>query len=314
MSAPTTRLLGLLALWLILLVVAAIALPDFFRASTVTSVLQFSTILALVTLGQSLVVLSGGGGIDLSVGGVVSICGLAMAAALQTGWGAAAGLAIAILLGAALGLVNGVLVTWLRIVPLIATLGSGYVYAGLAIALTGGAPIGGVGSWLTGLGRGLIGLVPVHFAFLVLPAYALAVAALRFTPAGPWIYALGGNETAARLTGIPTGRVRTLLYGASGLFAGMAAIVATAWFGSARPNIGQNLELESLTAALLGGVAITGGSGGVAPPLAAVLFLISLKTGIQLANLNTIWQVGTIGLLLVVSVLADRFIPGGRRR
>ncbi|HLH51475.1 MAG TPA: ABC transporter permease [Roseiarcus sp.] len=314
MSATTTRLLGLLALWLVLLAALAIALPGFFRASTVTSVLQFSTILALVTLGQSLVVLSGGGGIDLSVGGVVSLCGLTMAAVLQIGWGAAAAIAVSIALGAALGLANGVLVTRLGIVPLIATLGSGYVYAGLAIALTGGAPIRGGGAWLTSLGRGLIGIVPAHFALLVLPAYALAAALLRFTPAGPWIYALGGNETAARLTGIPTGRVRTILYGASGLLAGLAAVVATAWFGSARPNIGQNLELESLTAALLGGVAITGGSGGVAPPLAAVLFLISLKTGIQLANLNTIWQVGTIGLLLVASVLADRFIPGGRRQ
>jgi ribose/xylose/arabinose/galactoside ABC-type transport system permease subunit len=314
MSATTAKLLGLLALWAILLAVLAIVLPGFFRASTVTSVLQFSTILALVTLGQSLVVLSGGGGIDLSVGGMVSLSGLAMAAVLEAGFGVPAGILAGLVVGAILGLVNGVLITRLGIVPLIATLGSGYVYAGLAIALTSGSPIGGVGAGLAGLGRGTFGLLPVHFLTLVVPAYFIAATALRFTPAGPWLYALGANEESARLTGIPVDRVRTILYGTSGLLAGLAAVVATAWLGSARPNIGQNLELESLTAALLGGIAITGGAGGIVAPLLAVLFLISLKTGIQLANLNTIWQVGTIGLLLVVSVLADRFIPGRRPR
>jgi ribose transport system permease protein/rhamnose transport system permease protein len=314
MTATTTRLLGLSALWLVLLVILAAMLPFFFQASTVTSVLQFSTILALVTLGQSFVVLSGGGGIDLSVGGMVSLAGLAMAAVIQAGLGSIVGVLAAIALGTFLGLVNGTLITRLAIVPLIATLGSGYVYAGLAIALTGGAPVGGIGTGLTDFGRGVIGVVPTHFAVLVLPAYALAGLALRFTPAGPWVYALGANETAARLTGIPVGRVRVVLYGLSGFLAGLAAVVATAWLGSARPNIGQNLELESLTAALLGGISISGGSGSILAPLAAVLFLISLKTGIQLANLNTIWQVGTIGLLLVVAVLADRFVLGRHKK
>jgi len=314
MRGTTTRLIGLAALWLVLLIILAAMLPLFFQASTVTSVLQFSTILALVTLGQSFVVLSGGGGIDLSVGGMVSLAGLAMAAVIQAGLGSILGVLAAIALGTLLGLVNGTLITRLAIVPLIATLGSGYVFAGLAVALTGGAPVGGIGAGLTDFGRGLVGVVPTHFAVLVLPAYALAGLALRFTPAGPWVYALGANETAARLTGIPVGKVRVVLYGLSGFLAGLAAVVATAWLGSARPNIGQNLELESLTAALLGGISIRGGSGSILAPLAAVLFLISLKTGIQLANLNTIWQVGTIGLLLVVAVLADRFVLGGHKK
>jgi rhamnose transport system permease protein len=314
MRGTTTRLIGLAALWLVLLVILAAMLPLFFQASTVTSVLQFSTILALVTLGQSFVVLSGGGGIDLSVGGMVSLAGLAMAAVIQAGLGSILGVLAAIALGTLLGLVNGTLITRLAIVPLIATLGSGYVFAGLAVALTGGAPVGGIGADLTDFGRGLVDVVPTHFAVLVLPAYALAGLALRFTPAGPWVYALGANETAARLTGIPVGKVRVVLYGLSGFLAGLAAVVATAWLGSARPNIGQNLELESLTAVLLGGISISGGSGSILAPLAAVLFLISLKTGIQLANLNTIWQVGTIGLLLVVAVLADRFVLGGHKK
>jgi ribose transport system permease protein/rhamnose transport system permease protein len=119
---------------------------------------------------------------------------------------------------------------------------------------------------------------------------------------------MGGNETAARLVGIPVAQSRFLVYALSGVLAALAAVVANAWLLSARPNIGQNLELESLTAALLGGIAISGGSGHVLGPLAAVLFLVSLKTGLQLANVNSIWQIGTIGLLLILTVFADRFL------
>jgi ribose transport system permease protein len=308
MTRGTLKLLVLLVLWLVLLAAFAALSPGFFRATSVTSVLQFSTILALVTLGQSLVVLAGGGGIDLSVGGTVSLSALAMAAVIAAGLGPLAGAAAALLCGTLLGVGNGLLVTRLGIVPLIATLATGYVFAGFTVAVTGGTPVGGIGAGLEWLGRGAAWLVPAHFLLIVVPAYAIVRFALGATPAGPWIRAIGGNETAARLTGVPVDRCRVAIYATSGLLAGLAAIVANAWLGSARPNIGQNLELQSLTAALLGGIAITGGRGGVIAPLAAVLFLVSLQTGLQLANVNTIWQVGLIGLLLVLSVLADRLV------
>jgi ribose transport system permease protein len=308
MSAGRLKLAALFGLWLVMLSAFAMLVPDFFRAVTVTSVLQFSTILALVTLGQALVVLAGGGGIDLSVGGMVSLCGLGMGAAVHAGLGNSAGIAAALVLGAALGGLNGVLVTRLGIVPLIATLGTFYVYAGLALALTGGSPIGGMAPWLSGFGRQTLGVLPWHFVMLTLPLYAVVFAVLAVTPAGPWLYAMGDNETAAKLVGVPVARARLLVYVASGVFAALAAVVANAWLLSARPNIGQNLELESLTAALLGGIAIKGGDGHVLGPLVAVLFLVSLKTGLQLANVNSIWQIGTIGLLLILTVFSDRLI------
>jgi ribose/xylose/arabinose/galactoside ABC-type transport system permease subunit len=307
-AAPQLKLFGLVGLWLLMLAGFALFVPQFFNSSTITSVLQFSTILALVTLGQSLVILAGGGGIDLSVGGMASLAGLAMAMVVQAGLGDGLGILAALALGALLGGLNGLLVTRLGIVPLIATLGTFYVYAGLALALTGGRPIGGMAAWLMGLGSGRLGPLPWHFLALTLPLYALALVALRATPAGRWLYAMGGNETAARLVGIPVAQSRFLVYALSGVLAALAAVVANAWLLSARPNIGQNLELESLTAALLGGIAISGGSGHVLGPLAAVLFLVSLKTGLQLANVNSIWQIGTIGLLLILTVFADRFL------
>ncbi len=305
MSATRTKLLALLVLWGLMLAVFAVAVPDAFRPDTLRSVLQFSTILALVTLGQSLVVLAGGGGIDLSVGGAVALAGLAMAWLGQLG-GPALGIAAALVAGLLLGAFNGWLVTRVRLVPLIATLGTFYVYGGLAIALTDGRPVGGIDAALAILGRGTIGPLPIHFLAFVLPLFLVAALLLHATSWGSWLLATGGNETAARLTGVPVDRLRLVLYAVSGGLAGLAAVVANAWLLSARPNIGQNLELESLTAALLGGIAIQGGHGSVLGPLVAVLFLTTFKTGLQLANINTIWQVGGIGALLILSVLADR--------
>ena len=308
MTRTRLQILGLASLWACLLVAVALTVPTFFQLATITTVLRFSTILALLTLGQSLVVLAGGGGIDLSVGGIASLAGLAMAAVAPWPLGPVLGIVAALLLGAALGGINGVLVTRFGVVPLIATLATLFVYSGLAVALTGGSPIGGMAPWLADFGRGTLGPVPWPFLLLALPAYGAAALLLHAMPAGRWIYATGNSESAARLTGVPVRRLRLLLYTTSGLLAGAGGVVADAWLLSARPDIGQNLELQSLTAALLGGVAIRGGIGGVVGPLIAVLFLTALETGLQLANLNGIWQVGAIGLLLILSASLQRLV------
>jgi len=128
---------------------------------------------------------------------------------------------------------------------------------------------------------------------------------LRFTAWGRWVYAMGFNERSARLVGIPVDRARLYAYGFSGVLAGAAALISLSWLGSGRPNIGQNLELTSLTAAMLGGIGILGGRGGVVGVLAAVLLLVTLQTGLLQLNVNSIWQVGIVGALLVLVLLAD---------
>jgi ribose transport system permease protein len=128
---------------------------------------------------------------------------------------------------------------------------------------------------------------------------------LQATSWGRWIYGMGFNERSARLVGIPVDRVRLAAYGASGALAGCAAFVSLAWLGGGRPNIGQNLELTSLTAAMLGGIGIFGGKGGVFGVLAAVLLLVTLQTGLLQLNVNTVWQVGVVGTILVIVLLID---------
>ena len=296
----------LFALWFILIAGLALLKPDAISVSTVTTVLQFSTLLALVALGQSLVVLCGGAGIDLSVGGIASLSAVGSLMALRAGMPAWLVPPACLLIGALLGAFNGAVVTRLRILPLIATLGTFYAYSGLAVALTNGAAQSGVPLWLIPWGRGVVGGIPLPFLTLALPAFVLAGGLLVATSWGRWIYALGHNERSARLVGIPVDRVRRIAYTVSGTLAGTAALVSLAWLGSGRPNIGQNLELTSLTAAMLGGIGIFGGKGGVAGVLAAVLLLVTLQTGLLQLNVNSVWQVGIVGALLIAVLLIDR--------
>jgi ribose/xylose/arabinose/galactoside ABC-type transport system permease subunit len=294
-------------LWMIVAGGLAIVAPGIAQAATITTVLQFSTILALVSLGQALVVLCGGAGIDLSVGGIVSLACVLTMLSVKAGMPAILVPVLCPLVGGALGAFNGWLIARLRLPPLIATLATFYIYSGLALSFTGGGALSGAPIWLTPWGRGELFGIPLPFMSTAIPAFAIASAVLGPSAWGRWIYATGYNERAARLVGIPVDRLRLLAYGASGFLAGVAALVSIAWLGSGRPNIGQNLELESLTAILLGGVGIFGGTGGVVGVLAAVLLLVTLKTGLQFVNVSSIWQVGIVGLVLIFVLLIDRF-------
>lgn len=317
-TSTRSRLLVLAALFLAVIATVGFSQPYFFQASTITTVLQFSSMLALVSLGQALIILAGGTGIDLSVGGMVSLSSVLSVIALQAGLPPALLPAAPILIGVALGAVNGVLVTRVGILPLIATLGTFFVYGGLAMALTNGTSLSGLPAWLGPFGRGMVWLIPYHFLFIVVPLFLAVAVMLTLTSWGRWLYAMGHNERSARLVGIPVDRVRFIAYCFSGALSGLAGLVSLAWFGSGRPNIGQNLELESLAAVLLGGIVITGGSGGVLGVVVAVLMIVTLKTGLQLMNLSTVWQVGIVGALLLAVLLAERVhlaaLPGLRKR
>jgi ribose/xylose/arabinose/galactoside ABC-type transport system permease subunit len=296
----------LASLWCIVIIGLTLLKPSALTSSTITTVLQFSTILALVALGQTLVILAGGAGIDLSVGGIVSLSAIAAMLLAKAGLPGVLLPPSCILIGLALGALNGFVVTRLQILPLITTLATLFIYSGLALALTRGAAQSGVPLWLLAWGRGVIAAVPLPFLTVALPVFLAAGIVLATTTWGRWIYAMGFNERSARLVGIAVDKARLLLYALSGGLAGAAGLISLAWLGSGRPNIGQNLELESLTAAMLGGISIFGGRGGVGAVLAAVVLLVTLKTSLLQLNVNTIWQVGIVGLLLIAVLLADR--------
>lgn len=296
----------LIALWLLLALGIVLVLPQMLASWSITSILQFATLLSLVALGQSLVVMTGGGGIDLSVGGNVSLSAVIGMLALDQGLNPALLPLVCLLSGTLAGAVNGLLIARLRLWPLIVTLGSFYLFSGMALALTGGAAIAGVPAELTQWGRGAQLAIPLPFLTCVIPAFLIAWLILSKSAWGKWIYACGFNEHATRLVGIPVDRLRLLAYCLSGLLAGCAGFVSLSWLGSARPEIGVNLELESLTAALLGGVAIFGGRGSVIGVLAAALMLVTIKTCMLQLGLNSVWQLGVVGILLIIVLMAQR--------
>jgi ribose transport system permease protein len=297
---------GLILLWVIALAVFAVRAPAFFSLANLTSILQFSTLLALVTLGQTFVILTGGGGIDLSVGGIVSLGGLLIAFLIKQGTPAFVAAIAGVLFGGLLGGINGLIITRLRLLPLIVTLGTYYAYNGLALAMTGGAPISGLPPSFGLLGQSAVLAIPLHTLVIVLPAFIVMIFTLTHTPLGRWVYAIGSNERASRLVGLPVNAIRLAAYTFSGILASLAGLVADSWLLSARPNIGDNLELLSLTATLFGGTSIFGGSGGLTGSLLAVLFFTSLQVGLQMLNINNIWQLGMVGLFLIGSVVLDR--------
>jgi ribose/xylose/arabinose/galactoside ABC-type transport system permease subunit len=218
---------------------------SFFSLANFTSILQFSTLLALVTLGQTFVILTGGGGIDLSVGGIVNLSGLFIALLIKQGTPALASGIAGVLFGGIPG-TNGLIITRLRLLPLIVTLGTYYAYNGLPLALTGGALISGLPSSFGMLGQNAVLSIPLHTLLLVLPIFLVMMFILSQTPLGRWIYAIGGNEKASRLVGLPVNTIRLGVYALSGILAALAGLVADSWLLSARPNIGDNLELLSL--------------------------------------------------------------------
>jgi ribose transport system permease protein len=312
-SSSIKSLTLLAVLWILVVAGFALFQPAILQPDMVVSVLQFSSMLALVALGQALLIISGAG-VDLSVGGMVSLAVILTMLALRHGMLPQAVPVAAIAIEIALGAINGVLVTGFRILSLIATLGTMLAYGGLAIALSNGTTMTGVPAWLLPWGRQDLYGAPYHVLTAVAPAFLFAALMLGKMSWGRWILAMGHNERSARLVGISVDRVRFLLYCASGALAGIAALISLAWFGAGRPDVGQNLELESLAAVLLGGVSIAGGAGGVLGVLAAVVLVVTLQAALQFVNVSSVWQVGIVGLLLILVLLADLAPLHHRRR
>lgn len=296
------RLILLLALWLVAIAAMAALSPYFFRASTVPYLLQYVPILGLLGLGQTLVILAGGPGIDLSVGSIVSLVGVAVGGLFTMGVDIWIASALGLVLGTALGFINGFLVNVLRIPSLMATLATMFAFGGLALATTAGRPIGGFPPEFAWLGQGRTFGLPNAFLFVLLPVAVILHVMLTRTTIGRHIVACGNDDRAAHLSGLNVVRLRIGLYALSGTLAALGSIISMSWFLAARPDAGRGMELLAVTIAVLGGTHIFGGMGGVPGTIVAILIVTTLQIGLQLANISAAWQLGLIGVLLIVSV------------
>lgn len=298
-------LVGLLAAAILL---GAVLSPSFLQVSTVAYLLQYVPVLGVLGMAQTLVMLSGGPGIDLSIGAIMSLVGLAIAALFSAGVPLGFACLIGLALGTGLGAVNAVLICVLQVPSLMATLATMFAYSGLALALTGGTPIGGLPEWFGMLAQGRVLGVPVHMWVIFIPMAVVFHILLSQTRIGSHIYSAGNDERAAFLSGVRVWRLRFALYCLSGAVAAVAAIMTLSWFQAARPDAGDGMELLSVTVAVLGGTHIFGGIGRISGTVLAVLIVTTLQAALQLANISQAWQLAAIGVLLIGSVMTDNAI------
>jgi ribose/xylose/arabinose/galactoside ABC-type transport system permease subunit len=286
-------------------ILGAFLSPHFLKASTAAYVLQYVPVLGVLGMAQTLVMLSGGPGIDLSVGATLSLVSLAVAGLYGIGVPLLAACLIGLFVGGLLGAANGFLVCVLKVPSLMATLATMFVFSGLALALTGGSPIGGIPDWFGVLSQGRFLGIPIHMWTMFVPLAVVLHIFLTQTRPGSHIHASGNDERAAFLSGVKVWRLRFGLYCLSGVLAGLAAIMTLSWFQAARPDAGKGMELLSVTIAVLGGTHIFGGTGKILGTVLAVLIATTLQAALQLANISQAWQLAAIGVLLIGSVMAD---------
>lgn len=305
----TNRVYFLLVLAVVVVVVMSSISPYFFDWANLVTMMRLSAVLALVGMGQSLVILAGGAGIDLSVGGMLSLSGVIFGLLVaRAGLDLPIAIVLGVLTGAALGAVNGVTVAWWGVPPLIGTLGSGWAYGALALVITQGVPISGFPASFRFLGEGDVQGIPAQILFVVLPAFIILYLVMSRTVFGRWVYLVGVNDTAARFAGVPVTRVRFALYTLSGLLTGLAAVVMSSWLMAARPDVGAGVDLQSITVAVLGGIDIFGGIGSLVGTMLAVFIVTMLASGLQLANINTIWQLAILGAILLGAVALNQVL------
>ncbi|ACL33246.1 ABC transporter permease [Glaesserella parasuis] len=305
---------------LILLVIFFSVTNDYFFTSNniMTVGLQTSTI-ALIGIGATCVILTGG--IDLSTGSVVALSGVAAAMIVNAGVPVPLGMVLGILVGGICGLVNGILVTQMKLPPFIATLGMMMVARGLALYVTNAAPVSGMPESFAALGNGALfkiveegpnGLPKVVFAGIPYPVIIMIFITVLFTFAltklkvGRYIYAIGSNEEAARLSGIKTNVVKIYAYVASGLLSGLTGVILASRLVTAQPNGGVAYELDAIASAVVGGTSLMGGVGTIPGTLIGSFIIGVLRNGLNMNGVSSFVQMIVIGLVIIVAVSLDQ--------
>ncbi len=320
-SLPLRRLFARLspALGLIAVVLVFAILADepgrFLSAFNLRIVLAQTVITALGAIGMTMIIV--GGGIDLSVGAVIALTGVIAALALRAGWPPSMAVVLAVAAGGAIGVANGAVITALRVVPFIVTLGMLGIARGMAKWLASEQTVNVPSTWV----NELVVTIPKP-AWLVLPigvwvTLALALAAallLRFTVFGRRIFALGSNEAAARACGIDTSRLKIAIYGVAGLLFGLTGIMQVSRLRQGDPTVANGAELDIIAAVVIGGGSLSGGEGSIVGSLIGALIMAFLRNGCQQMGWPNYIQEIIIGVIIVLAVALDRLRAGWAER
>ncbi|MGA2547717.1 MAG: ABC transporter permease [Rectinemataceae bacterium] len=302
-KALRSRESGVVGALVILCLVLTVATGKFMTPYNLGIVVRQIAFVGMVALGQTLVLLTGG--IDLSVGYVAGLCSIIGSLLMvNTGINPYVCALIAMLLGAFLGFLNGALISYFRFNPFIATLAMGEVFAGMVLVITKGYPVTGIPASFSFLGQGMIASIPLPTILTVLVAVILSFM-LKRTPHGRFIYAVGGNESAAHLAGISIKTVKISVYMLSGFMAAFAGLMFVSRANAGQPTIGPSWQLPSITAAILGGTSLVGGEGTMFGTIIGATLMGVLANGIVLMDISSYWERVIIGVVVIAAVLAD---------
>ena len=300
----------LTALLIVLLACAGHLSPPFISARAQIDLSTHIWGLALLTLPATLIILTGG--IDLSVGSTMSLCAVVFGLSFQAGLPIAGCVLLTLIAGAAAGLLNGIFVAYVRVHPLIVTLATLAAYEGIAVGISQGRPFSGFPDSFTAFGQGsLLGLPIPGVLFLVV--FLIVIVLTVGTPLGLFLSAIGHNETAAGYSGIDVARTKLALYTSSGLCAAVSALLFCALRNTAKADIGQGMELNVVTAVVLGGTSIFGGRGTLIGTLLGVLLIHETREFVNWQYNRDELNLIVVGGLLILSVLLDSALSGRRR-
>ncbi|MET0303269.1 MAG: ABC transporter permease [Microbacteriaceae bacterium] len=302
---------NLLIVFVLLFVVASFLSENFFTVRNMANLLQQSSLTGILAIGMTLVILTAG--IDLSVGSTAAFSGMIVAIALDGALPIPIAVLLALITGAGVGLIMGAVAAWIRLPAFIVTLAGLTAIRGGAYLTTDGKPVGqNLPEAFTIVGGGYLGVIPITGIIFIGVALA-AAALLRYTTFGEYIYAVGSNEEAARLSGVPVKLVQMAVFGISGLTAALAGILLTSRLTIAQPTAFSGAELDAIAAVVLGGASLFGGRGGISGTVIAVLLLSVLKNIFNLMGIGSFFQMVATGVILLVALILNKAIDARAR-
>lgn len=292
---------------IILMAVITIINSNFLTANNLLNLLLQVTSNALIAFGMTFVILTGG--IDLSVGSILALSSALTAGLLGSGMPVTLAILISLILGCILGMMNGLLISYGKLAPFIVTLATMTIFRGATLVYTNGNPItkGLSDTFLFQfLGQGyIVGIpFPVIIMFIV---FIVLYVLLHKTAFGKSVYAIGGNEKAAYISGVKLNKVKIIIYSISGMLASISGLIITSRLSSAQPTAGASYEMDAIAAVVLGGTSLSGGKGRILGTLIGALIIGVLNNGLNIIGVSAFWQQVVKGVVILIAVLIDRF-------
>lgn len=295
--------IGLIGVIIALGIIFTVLNSTFLTGGNLLNIVRQSSVMIIVATGVTFVMISGE--MDLSIGGIACFTGMAVSKLLTSGISLGVSIFIGLLIGAVFGFMNGFLTTKFKLPSMIVTLATMSFANGSASLITGGTAIYGLPKSFQFFGRGYIGFLPVQVVFMAV-IVILSTIILTKTLIGRYALAIGGNETVTKLAGIPVIRYKLIYFIFCGMCASFAGMILTSRLASGQPNLASNMMMDTITAVVIGGTAMSGGQGSIVGSLLGALLLTIISNGLTINGVNSFWQMIISAIILILTIIARR--------